>query len=503
MAVSVPGLSQSYRCLVWVLASIAASAALSAQNPPANCGDPQTCRMLALEARTRGAYETFHDLAWRAIQTGRPNDPELMYLLARAQALSGRRRDAVIMLRRMAEAGFANGAADDDDFRRVRELPEWQVVVEIANRPRPIPPSPTSAVAVTRPPTTAAIVPPPLVPTPPPPPKVVTPPPVPPPPKVVTPPPVPTAPKVVTTPPVPPAPKVVTPPALRIEPASVEEVARFSTGSFTPAGLAYDAVSKRFLFGDLAGRRLLVVGEGSDRASDLVRAESAGFDDVTAFAIDPKRGRLWVASTAAGGQGGAIHHLQLISGRALGKFLVPAESSVRLTDVALADDGTVFVLDSAAPRILVLRPGASQPTVLMPLTTLQPVSLTVDGTGRLAYVAHQGGIVRIDVPARREVPMQATKGVRLDGFEFVRLNRDVVIGSQMQADGSRGLVRLQTNRNRVTAATLIETLPADEGPRSAATIAMNDLYYLVAGPTERPDAASGFMNVRVRRVKLR
>jgi hypothetical protein len=246
----------------------------------------------------------------------------------------------------------------------------------------------------------------------------------------------------------------------------------------------------------------LVVGEGSDRASDLVRAESAGFDDVTAFAIDPKRGHLWVASTAAGGRGGAVHHLQLISGRARTKFSVPAEGSVRLADVALAGDGTVFVLDSAAPRILVLRPGAPDLTVLMPLMPLRPVSLAVDETGRFAYVAHQDGIARIDVSARRAAPMETTKGVRLGGFEFIRLNRGVLVGSQIQADGSRGLVRLQTNRNRVIAATLIETLSADEGPRSVATIAMNDLYYLVAGPTEAPDSTSGVMNVRVRRVTL-
>ena len=54
--------------------------ALALQSSPVNCSDAQACRELALEARTRAAYETFHDLAWRAVQTGTPNDPDLLYL---------------------------------------------------------------------------------------------------------------------------------------------------------------------------------------------------------------------------------------------------------------------------------------------------------------------------------------------------------------------------------------------------------------------------------------
>ena len=104
------------------LAFVAAVANVGAQVATIECREPQACRELALEARARGAFETFHDLAWRAVQTGQPNDPELMYLLARAQAVSGRRRDALVMLRRLAEAGFVNDAATHEDFRRVREL---------------------------------------------------------------------------------------------------------------------------------------------------------------------------------------------------------------------------------------------------------------------------------------------------------------------------------------------------------------------------------------------
>src|SRR6266849_8136871 len=69
------------------------------------CTEWRDCRQLALAAADRGEYETFHDLAWRAVQTGPPKDPALMLLLARAQALSGRPHDALVMIQRLAEMG--------------------------------------------------------------------------------------------------------------------------------------------------------------------------------------------------------------------------------------------------------------------------------------------------------------------------------------------------------------------------------------------------------------
>ena len=88
----------------------------------------------------------------------------------------------------------------------------------------------------------------------------------------------------------PPAPGV----ALKFDLRRAEEVAHFSAEPFVAGGLAYDAVSRRFLFADVLGRRLIVLGEGSDTTVDLVREAGARFQDVTALEIDTKRGDLWV-----------------------------------------------------------------------------------------------------------------------------------------------------------------------------------------------------------------
>ena len=454
------------------------------------CREPQACRELALEARGQGAYETFHDLAWRAVQTGRPNDPDLMYLLARAQALSGRRRDALIMLRRLAEAGIVTDAATDEDFRSVRELPEWRYVESLSNRARPAAVVPTPETAVTKP---GAVI---TAPTP-----RAAPIATPPSSAAALPVPVPAAAAAAAA--AKPAP-TVTRSALPVEPASVEEAARFSSRPFVASGFAYDAVSRRWLFGDAAGRRVFLVGEGSARTVDLIRADSAGFDDVTGIAIDVKRGDLWVASTAANDTGGAIHLLQLISGRALARLPFQGSGPAHLQDMAVTGDGTVLILDSATPRILVRRPGAEVVDVLMPLMTPNPVSIAVSNDGRLAYVAHREGITRIDLASRRATPLDAGKDVTLAGFEFIRWHRDALVGSQVHADDSRSVVRLELNRDRrtITMATLIEAPAASEDTPTMATISGDDLYYLVV-PAQNPGAGAGLVDIRVRRITLK
>src|ERR1043165_7487581 len=121
------------------------SAALALQPPAVSCADLAGCRADAEAAAARGDYETFHDLAWRTIQKGKPNDPALMFLLARAQSLSGRPDDAIVMLERLAEMGVHTDAATNPDFARVRQLARWsEVATKLGASPASTPVSATN-----------------------------------------------------------------------------------------------------------------------------------------------------------------------------------------------------------------------------------------------------------------------------------------------------------------------------------------------------------------------
>jgi hypothetical protein len=487
----------------------------AAQPVPADCQQWEDCRLRALEARERGEHERFHDLAWRAVQTGPRNDPALMYLLARAQALSGRRRDALVMLRRLSDMGVATDAATDEDFRRTRELAGW---MEIERRfeslrtagaapPAPTPPTDPSPTALNRA-GGAPIVPGPTLPAPA----------VPAPAATAEPSSPALAPSSAAAGAVPPASATITPPiapaakaapaaaarpraALAIQPRLASDAARFSTDRFAPAGLAYDEVSGRFLFGDMLGRRLFVLGERSDRTIDLVRAEAAGFQDITALEIDTRRGDLWVASTASGPDAGVIHKLQLISGRALTTYESPAGSKVGLVDLAIAANGTLLILDGASTRVLRLRPGATAVESAMTLDVGSAVSLAVGDTDRSAYVAHAGGILRLDLQLRTATPLTAPDGLTLENFERIRWHRNTLVGIQTLPDGMRGLVQLQLKGNAVTAATLIDRSTGRDARPAFLTISGGDAYYSVVDDST-PASDSSKVTVLVRRVQL-
>ena len=386
-----------------------------------DCGEWRVCRQLALAAAERGEYENFHDLAWRAVQTGPPKDPSLMYLLARAQALSGRPHDALIMLQRLAEMGVAPDATTED-FSRARQLRDWpEVEARIA------------AVAASGSLASARRL----------------------------------------------------PPAFLSSTLPATRAVRFSTKQFAVSGLAYDATSRRFVLGDRLGRKLIAVDERSNTTVDLVRADSAGFLDISALEIDAKRGDLWVASAAADG-GGTLHRLQLISGRPLRAFRVAVElEPVTLADVAVGPAGAVLVLDSVTPQLLILRSGGTALERVVRIGAQEPVSVAAGGDDGIAFVAHRDGVSRIDLRSRTVSPVAAPNGVALGHLERIRWQGNALIAVQVDDDGSRRIIRLEMNArgSAVTQVMRLE-LSAPTTGQTFMTISGDELVYLVAGSNQ-------------------
>ena len=278
------------------------------------------------------------------------------------------------------------------------------------------------------------------------------------------------------------------------------------------SGLAYDAISRRFVFGDQRGRKLIVVDERSNQPVDLVRADSAGFLDISAVEIDAKRGDLWVASTAAadGAAAGTLHRLQLVSGRLLRAFQVGADlEPVKLVDLAVNPAGAVLVLDSLTPQLLVLRAGGTALERVVRIEAQEPASVSTGGVDGIAFVAHREGISRIDLRSRTVTPVAAPKGVSLGHLERIRWGGDALIAVQLDVDGSRRIVRLEMNASgsAITKATRLEVSAPTAG-QTFVTISGDELVYLMAGSYEacgRPlsDTSSTPEDFVVYRVPLR
>ena len=441
------------------------------QDRGADCPTAQACQALALEAVDRQDFEAFHDLAWRAIRKGRPNDPELMRMLARAQSLSGRPLDSLVMLERLLAVGITTDAATNDDFRRVRALPGWpdfeKRVEELAARTSAGAPARTTAPGAegsAKPGSSdkASAIP------------------VPgrtpkgrgrgAPPETAN------------------APAAASSAAGEPEPAlagDAAEALRFTTIAFTPAGLAYDRVSNRFIVGDRDASKLTVVDEASQRVANLAAAQSAGFGSLGGLEIDAKEGDLWVVSTGdQSTPAPTLHKLQLISGRVLyAVVLEPSFGPARFADIAVTPRSSVLVLDAAGRRVFVASPKARRLELAMELSVTNPSSLAPESESVL-YIAHQGGILRADLAAGKSAPLTAPKAVSLAGLTRLRWHRGALFGVQRSGDGTYRIVQLKLDASghRITGVEVLDRSLRMTDP-TAAALAGDVLYYLAAPST--------------------
>ena len=397
---------------------LALSALTCAESPPRaqDCREWQECRQLALDAAARQDFNAFHDLAWRALQAGPKNDPALMTMLARAQSLSGRPHDALVMLQRLAAMGVVTDAATSDDFSRVRALPAWaEFEARVYKKTSGMPATPdkadapprrvTAATPVTREPSRPDRA------------RVETP-------KVD-------------------APKAESPTAGTKTKAGARAPAPliFSAPELAAVGLGYDAVSGRFIVGDRKDRRLLVVGERSGRLASLAGVD-AGFDEVSAFEIDAVEGDLWVVSSSSQSRSSTLHKLQLISGRVLTSIPLSTEDGPgRFTDVAVTPQ-SILVLDGEGRRIYRVAKKGRSLEIVARLAAPECSSLAPAADG-VAYAAYDRGILRVELTTRAMTVVESAPQTSLEGLRWIRWHRGSLIAIQGGIGGPFRLLRIR------------------------------------------------------------
>ena len=442
-------ISLSSLFVVVVLWAGAPGAVLTAQE----CQEWKDCQQQALAAADRQDYNAFHDLAWRTLQLGPRNDPANMTMLARAQSLSGRPGDALVMLQRLASMGIATDAATSNDFERVRALPGW---AELEAKISGSSPSPAAVTSAPSKPATSAK------------PEAAP---------AATPPASTNETAVAST---------VKPEPATAKPASPEPKGRaapkaggpllFAAPSLSAVGLGYDAVSGRFIVGDGKEQRLLVVGERSGRLANLAGID-AGFDEVSAFEIDSVEGDLWVVSSSAQTKAATVHKLQLISGRVLASIpLATTERPARFTDVAVTPQN-VLVLDGEGRRVY--RVAKKGRTLEMIARLAAPCSSLAPGPEGIAYASYDRGILRLDLGTRAMTVIEPPEQESLSDLRWIRWHRGSLVAIQGAEVGKLRLLRLRLDDTgrRVRSVDVLDAGVALAGPTSA-TLSGNTVFYL-------------------------
>lgn len=463
------------------------------QSPQPPCSKVEECVQIVHEAIAQSDYERAHDVAWRAVQVGPRNDPTLMLLLARTQSLVGRPQDAIVMLRRIVGLGFRPGEAlTESDFERVRSLPGWtefegelQNAASLEPVPHAVGGTPVRAEAAASPRRGARTG---SSPKPEPArrassefaPEKSTP--------AANPS---TAPAAVARPEeARPNPAAAAAPA--IPPAKAEITLPGLPVPTAPYTLAYDSVSARFVVADETSDTLKVVDERTGNVIDLVSPGWAGAHRPTALAIDARRGELWAAAVARTGDSPAssIYKLQLVSGRLLQTIKLPEDAGdAELTDISVGRNA-VYLLDRDRRRVFSVSEGAREARVAADLQTLDaPVSIAVVNDS-VMYVAHKGGLARVDLNGRRRLPVPVPAAADLAALQSITWHDGALFAIGGEGSGQSAMrIRLDP---RGTTAIAVDPLGPALSPASGV---YNGVFYYVTRD------ADGTMVLRGARVK--
>ena len=271
---------------------------------------------------------------------------------------------------------------------------------------------------------------------------------------------------------------------------------------FHAEGVAFDAVKGRWFVGSVRQRRIVAV-ERDGAVHDFVSPAADGIAGVFGLAVDGPRRRLWAATTALPRMEGfapqdsgrvGIYGYNLDTGRLERHAWMPRDSSTAHTfgDVVVAPNGDVYVSDSQAPWIHVLRLGSDSLVRFLthPLfRSLQGMAITPDGSTMFA-ADYSHGLVRIDLPARTVTALPPPNGVTLLGLDGLYLHRGTLIAVQNGVTPPR-LVRicLDPTLTAVRALEVLDRNPTLVDEPTLGAIAGDSAFYVATSEWEKFDDA--------------
>lgn len=227
---------------------------------------------------------------------------------------------------------------------------------------------------------------------------------------------------------------------------------RLKEAKLIPEGIAYDPKANRFFIGSIAQRKI-IVGDGKGEARDFSSAADK-LDTVLGLAVDAPRGHLYAVSTngfldeAKTERRNALIRYDLKSGKLLDRFTVA--EAMQLNDVALAQDGTLYVTDSLGGSLFRKKPDESALTRVGTAGTLRGANGIAVADDGAVYVAISTGIARVNPetgePTRLPQPDDAVTG----GCDGLYWHDGDLFGIQNITNPGRVIrIRLEENGARI------------------------------------------------------
>ena len=263
--------------------------------------------------------------------------------------------------------------------------------------------------------------------------------------------------------------------------------------------LAFDSARNVFYVGSMARRTILRVSP-SGRAEPLI-SPTATLGQPLGMKVDPKGGVLWATTIwpvdSPAGRVRTTSELlavSIASGRILRRLRPPDTTRAHLlNDIVFAANGSAYISDSEGGAIWVLPPTGDslREFTRLPATVLYPNGIALSPDGRALLVAHQSGIVAIDLASRAAVPLRVPDASTFMGIDGLYTAANAILGV-INTSTVEQLVYGVITRDRdgtlgvVCASALDRRHPAYQMPTTG-TLSVNSFYYVANSQLRRLD----------------
>lgn len=258
-------------------------------------------------------------------------------------------------------------------------------------------------------------------------------------------------------------------------------------------GIAWRAKTGEFLFGDVNARAIWV--RGKDGALRRLTPDDDSLLGVFGLALDEGAGVLWAATSAVPAMRGfapeqagnaALAEIDLGSGAVRRVLPVPrvggSGAGHQLTDLAVGEDGTIWVVDAASPILWRLRPGGAA----LERAVESPEFLALQGvcalpTGTVLVADQLNGLVRVD-PARAQArALVPPENVTLGDLNSLTLAPDgAVLALQTGVRPNRVLrIELEPDADAIARVRVLESGHVAMGAPSLGCLGAEGDFYFV------------------------
>jgi hypothetical protein len=234
---------------------------------------------------------------------------------------------------------------------------------------------------------------------------------------------------------------------------------RLKDPKLIPEGIAYDAEDKRFFIGSVAQHK--IVAAHAKELSDFSSAADK-LDAILGLAVDITRKYLYAVTTNAFEESAkkerrnAVVQYDLKDGHLTDRFAAP--DAMQLNDLAVAQDGTLYVTDSETGSLFRKKPEEKALTKFGATGALRGangIALAPDGA---LYVTLSTGIARVDTTSGEPTRLPQQDTVVTGGIDGLYWHDGDLIGIQNSTNPGRVIrIALTDKGMRIAGVTVLQS----------------------------------------------